>query len=731
MTATMDPTAQKPAATPAAAPSAKPGKAKKRPAKHGDIVPATGGGAAAAAKRPRKALTGAKAEAVAAASTPVSAEQASALKKTKESLLKVRKTLPVYEHRESIVDAVRKHAVVVVVGETGSGKTTQIPQFLHSAGVCKSVAVTQPRRISAISLAQRVAQEQGVQLGTRVGYSVRFDDMTSNETKIRFLTDGMLLRELLVDPMLYKYDAIVLDEAHERSVRTDVLLGMVRRILAVRKDLKVVVMSATLESGLFTNFFQGAHLLHIPGRLHEIRVFHTIASNTDYVDATLRTIHDIYHNQAPGDILAFMNGQEDIEAAAAQLTEHAKAMPNLVVAPLFANLPMSMQRSVFDPAPAGHRKVVLATNIAETSVTISGVRYVVDNGLAKIKVYHAKVGLESLMVAPISKSAALQRAGRAGREAPGRVYRLYTEDAFAGLDPNTPAEIKRANLANVVLQLKASGVEDVLGFDFIERPLQESLVAAHQQLVLLGALEKATRALTSTGRSMARYPLDPAVARVLVAAEAEGVTVDLLSLLALLSQETVFYTPSGDARDDALEQRRKFISSDGDLVTWLNALRAYEEVQGDDKWCHAHYINQRNVRQVLSIRNQLADQVRGTATTLSTRTAPTEDLLRCYLRGYFGQVAFLQPDGRYATLAGRHAVSIHPSSVLFGKKIPVVSFVELVGGESGRWFIRGVSRVDQEWVKEASAAVLGEARRAASSATASAAKTTATVAARG
>ncbi|KAJ3355766.1 putative ATP-dependent RNA helicase dhr2 [Allomyces javanicus] len=623
------------------------------------------------------------------------------------ALLKVRQALPVWPFRSEIVAAVRGQAVTVIVGETGSGKTTQIPQFLLGPGI-KTVAVTQPRRISAISLAQRVAQEMSTKLGDRVGYSVRFDDMTSPNTAIKFVTDGMLLRELLVDPLLGRYDAIVLDEAHERSVRTDVLLGMVKQILKQRTDLKVIVMSATLEAGLFTNFFQGAGLLHIPGRLHEIRVFHTLAPHTDYVDASLRTIYDIHHHQPPGDILAFFNGQEDIEAASSLLNEHNGALLNLVVAPLYANLPMQQQRAVFDPVPAGHRKVVLATNIAETSVTITGVRYVIDHGLAKIKYFQPKVGLESLVVAPISQSSAMQRAGRAGREAPGRVYRLYQEADFLGLVPNTPAEIARANLATVVLQLKAAGVDDVLQFEFIERPAHEGLVAAHQQLVLLGALDRQTRALTTTGRAMARYPLDPTIARILVASE-DVVSVDLLSLLALLSQETVFYTPTGDARDEALEKRRKFISSDGDLITWLNALRAYEEVQGDDKWCHEHYINMRNMRMVLNVRNQLREQVTS-QTTVSTRVAPVEQLLQCFLRGYFSSVAFLQPDGRYLTAAGRHAVYIHPSSVLFGKRVPVVAFVDLVGSESGRWFIRGVSRVDPAWVAEAAQAVVQEAK---------------------
>ncbi|KAI9219491.1 P-loop containing nucleoside triphosphate hydrolase protein [Blastocladiella britannica] len=680
-------------------------------------------------------------------STPVDPAVAATLAKRKGQLLPQRMALPVWQYQERILAAARKYPVLVIVGETGSGKTTQIPQFLldglvgspaptttaaanganggtHKA-VARRIAVTQPRRISAISLAQRVAQERGTAVGAGVGYTVRFDDTTSRETQLRYVTDGMLLRELLVDPLLSRYDAVILDEAHERSVRTDVLLGMVKRILEKRTDLRVIVMSATLEAGLFTGFFTGAHTLHIPGRLYPIRVHHTIAPVSDYVHATLQTIWQLHTTSPisptptdPGNILAFFNGQDDIEAAASLLRTHAAAVPGLYVCPLFANLPLSAQRSVFDAIPTGYtRKVVLSTNIAETSVTLPGVRYVVDHGLAKIKQFHPRIGLEALVVSPISQAAAVQRAGRAGREAPGAVYRLYPESAFRGLAPATAAEIHRANLAAVTLQLMAAGVPDVQAFDFIERPDGEALAAAVAQLAMLGAVSRVDRALTPVGLAMSRFPVDPALARVLVDATGDlnnatvtggsGVSMDLLSVLALLSQDTVFYTPSaGDARDDALEARRKFVSSDGDLITWLQVVRAFDEVKGDDKWCQAHFVNGRNVRQVLNVRKQLAELL-GAKTPISTLPTPPEILLQQYLRGFFRQVAILQPNGRYVTVHGRHEVGMHPSSVLFARRVPIVSFVEMGAGESGRWFIRGCSRVDPSWVAEATKAVMG------------------------
>ncbi|RKP23568.1 RNA helicase-like protein, partial [Syncephalis pseudoplumigaleata] len=331
-----------------------------------------------------------------------------------------------------LVKEILANDCTVVVGETGSGKTTQIPQFLMEAGLTQhgAIAITQPRRVAATSIAKRVAEEVGCALGGRVGYAVRFDDTSSPSTQLRYMTDGMLLRELLSDPRLDRYSTIILDEAHERTLRTDILLGMVKRIQQQRKalatqhgrghPLKIVVMSATLDAERFSEYFDGAKILYVSGRLHPVTIFHTTAPHADYLDAALVTIFQIHQEQAAGDILVFLTGQEDIESLerlirdyAARLPEHS---PQLLPCPIFAALPPSQQARVFNPAPPNTRKVVLATNIAETSITISGIRYVIDTGLAKVRAYDARMGLETLLVQPISKSSARQRAGRAGRE---------------------------------------------------------------------------------------------------------------------------------------------------------------------------------------------------------------------------------------------------------------------------------------------------------------------------
>ena len=338
-----------------------------------------------------------------------------------------------------------------MVGETGSGKTTQIPQLLHKelkSTKNQRIVITQPRRVAAISIAKRVAQEMGVQVGGLVGYQIRFDDVSSfNETKIKFVTDGILLRELLNDPMLSKYSVIILDEAHERTLRTDVLFGAIKGILKRRNDLKLVVMSATLNAKAFSDYFDNAPIITIPGRQHPVTIYYAPEKLGDYMDAVLTTIFQIHKQSKDGDILAFLTGQEEIENMEKLIIEQAKTLPptesKLIVCPLFSSLPTSQQSFVFDKTPPGCRKVVLSTNIAETSITISGIRHVIDTGLVKMRGYNSLTGIETLHVSPISKASANQRAGRAGREAPGFCYRLYPESSFKVLEAESTPEIRR------------------------------------------------------------------------------------------------------------------------------------------------------------------------------------------------------------------------------------------------------------------------------------------------
>ncbi len=375
-----------------------------------------------------------------------------------EKLQAGRKKLPVFRYREEILAAIRDHQVLVLSAETGSGKTTQIPQYLHEVGYTKAgmIACTQPRRVAAMSVAARVSQEMGTKIGQEVGYSIRFENCTSEKTVIKYMTDGMLLREFLTEPDMGSYSVVIIDEAHERTLHTDVLLGLCKDIARFREDLRLVISSATLNAERFSNYFDGAAIFTVPGRMFSVDSYYTKAPEADYLDAAVVSVLHIHISQpVPGDILVFLTGQEEIETAAEELTKRTKGLGSrikeLIICPIYATLPSEQQAKIFEKAPPNARKVVLATNIAETSLTIDGICYVVDTGFCKQKSYNPRTGMESLIVTPVSRAAAEQRKGRAGRTQDGKCFRLYTMWAFQNeLDEDTVPEIQRTNMGNVV-----------------------------------------------------------------------------------------------------------------------------------------------------------------------------------------------------------------------------------------------------------------------------------------
>lgn len=472
------------------------------------------------------------------------------------SIQEVRNSLPVYEHRDDLLQAIFDHPVLIVSAETGSGKTTQIPQYLHEAGFTKNgmkVGCTQPRRVAAMSVAARVSEEMGCRLGQEVGYSIRFEDMTSDKTVIKYMTDGMLLREFMTDPELSTYSALVIDEAHERTLSTDILFGLVKvslysrqvpakadiqDIVRARPDFRLIISSATLNAQKFAEFFDEAPvydgnsplrsgrkalIFTVPGRRFPVDMFYTQQPEASYTHAAVTTILQIHTTQPKGDILLFLTGQDEIETCEENLKETMFALgdkvPDLIIAPIYANLPSELQSKIFEPTPEGSRKVVLATNIAETSITIDGVVYVIDPGFVKQNNFNPKTGMSSLVVEPISRASANQRAGRAGRVGPGKAFRLYTKWAYNNeLLEDTIPEIQRTNLAMVVLMLKSLGINDVLNFDFLDRPPADTIMRSFEMLYALGALNHKGE-LTRLGRRMAEFPVDPMLSKAIINSE--------------------------------------------------------------------------------------------------------------------------------------------------------------------------------------------------------------------
>ena len=497
-----------------------------------------------------------------------------------EEIMKQKRSLPIYQYKEEFLQSIRDNNILIVIGETGSGKTTQMTQYLLESGFCsrrRKIGCTQPRRIAARSVAQRVSDEMGVVMGTTVGYSIRFDDCTSPNTKIKYMTDGMLLREVLLNKELSKYDVIILDEAHERTIETDVLFGLMKQITKNRADFKLIVTSATLDAVKFSNYFHNCKILKIPGRTFPVQTFFSKEPEHDYLEASLACVLQIHLTEPLGDILLFLTGQEEIDTACQILNDRMAKLgeeaPELIVLPVYSSLPTEKQTRIFEPTEPGKRKCVIATNIAEASLTIDGIYYVVDPGFAKIKCYNPKLGMDSLVVAPISQASANQRKGRAGRTGPGKCFRLYTEEAYlAEMMPETIPEIQRTNLANTVLLLKAMGINDLLNFGFMDPPPVQTLIAALETLYSLGALDE-NGLLTRLGFRMAEFPLEPQLSKMLLTSIDLQCSDEISTIISMLTVQTIFYRPK-DKQSLADQKKAKFFQPEGDHLTLLTVYDA-------------------------------------------------------------------------------------------------------------------------------------------------------------
>ncbi|KAF1988287.1 P-loop containing nucleoside triphosphate hydrolase protein [Aulographum hederae CBS 113979] len=696
----------------------------------------------------------------------------------RDALLHFRKTLPIWPHAQQIRKSLSTKDVLLLVGETGSGKSTQIPQFLLSESWCtKCIAVTQPRRVAAISLARRVAEEMGSQLGmpwSTVGYSVRFDHCAGPSTRIKYLTEGMLLQEMLRDPELKQYSAVVVDEVHERSVNVDMIMGFLRALVTRDRGkrkanpLKVAVMSATADMEGLTKFFDDGYAAlekseddlenvksrmedetrtvssskagqpqqqaddnkpfeeskhistcFIEGRQYPVKIVYLPEPTLDIVEAALKSVFQIHYKEPlPGDILVFLTGQETVESLERLVNEFALSMgpeiPKILALPLFAALPQASQQKIFQRTPPKTRKVIISTNIAETSVTVPGVRYVVDSGKAKIKQFSNRLGLDSLLVKPISQSSATQRKGRAGREAAGQCYRLYTETSYTEMQKASTPEILRCDLSSAILTMKARGINDVVNFPFLDRPSMDAFAKALLQLYQLGTLND-DGGINETGRQLAKLPLTPMLGRIIVeAAKPErDCLVDVIDIIAALSVESIFLNLATEEKKERAEEARKeLLRREGDHLTMLAAVRGYAAEQSDRRaWAEKYFVSHRAMQNVMNIRKQLRAQCKQLSLlpstslddpTTSTSTSMSEDhtnaILQCILRGFPVNSARLMPDGSYKTLPGNQAVAIHPSSVLFGRKVEAIVFSEFVF--TSKSYARGVSAVRLGWVDE-------------------------------
>ncbi|QCE13073.1 ATP-dependent RNA helicase DHX8/PRP22 [Vigna unguiculata] len=623
--------------------------------------------------------------------------------KSKLSIPEQKQSLPIYRLKNELVQAVHDNQVLVVIGETGSGKTTQITQYLAEAGYTTQgkIGCTQPRRAAAVSVAKRVAEEFGCRLGEEVGYAIRFEDCTGSDTLIKYMTDGMLLREMLMDETLSRYSVIMLDEAHERTVYTDVLFGLLKLLLKRRPELRLIVTSATLDAEKFSGYFFNCNIFTIPGRTFPVEILYAKQPESDYLDASLLTVLQIHLTEPEGDILLFLTGQEEIDFACQSLVERMKGLgknvPELIILPVYSALPSEMQYRIFEPAPPGKRKVVVATNIAEASLTIDGICYVIDPGFAKQNVYNPKQGLDSLVITPISQASAKQRAGRAGRTGPGRCYRLYTESAYRNeMPPTTVPEIQRINLTTTTLNMKAMGITDLLSFDFMDSPSPQALVSAMEQLYSLGALDE-EGLLTKLGRKMAEFPLDPPLSKMLLASVDLGCSDEILTIIAMIQTGNIFYRPR-EKQGQADQKRAKFFQPEGDHLTLLAVYESWKAKNFSGPWCSENFVQSRSLRRVQDVRKQLLTIMERYKLDVASAGNNFTKVTKAITAGFFFRAARKDPQEGYRTLVENQSVYIHPSSALFHRQPDWVIYHELV--MTTKEYMREVTAIDPKWLVE-------------------------------
>jgi pre-mRNA-splicing factor ATP-dependent RNA helicase DHX15/PRP43 len=631
------------------------------------------------------------------------------------SLLEHRMNLPSWEYREKFMELLDANQCITLVGETGSGKTTQIPQWCAEyiterslSGEKLMVGCTQPRRVAAMSVAARVAEEMDVKLGSEVGYSIRFEDCASETTILKYLTDGMLLREATSCPLLESYGIIILDEAHERTVSTDILMGLLKEVAKSRPDIKIVIMSATLDAGKFQQYFGDCPLMSIPGRTFPVEIFYTPEAERDYLEAAIRTVMQIHLcEEDEGDILLFLTGQDEIEDACKRLNKEiinlGPSAGILTCIPLYSTLSPAQQQRIFEPAPPNRngaisRKCVISTNIAETSLTIDGIVFVIDPGFSKQKVYNPRIRVESLLVCPVSKASAMQRAGRAGRTRPGKCFRLYTEKAYkTEMQEQTHPEILRSNLGAIVLQLKKLGIDDLVHFDFMDPPAPETLMRALELLNYLGAIDD-NGDLTKLGALMAEFPLDPQMSKMLLASVSLQCSNEILSITAMLSVPYCFIRPN-EAKREADEAKDRFVHVDGDHLTLLNVFHAWKTNNENQKWCYDNFISYRTLKNADNVRTQLARlmdkfKLKRVSTDFESRDYYI-NIRKAILAGFFMQTAHFETKGKYVTVKDHQLVSLHPSTALTHKPDWVIYHEFVLTSKN---FIRTVTDIRPEWL---------------------------------
>ncbi len=543
-----------------------------------------------------------------------------------------RKSLPIYQHREEILNLIKNNNYCIITGETGSGKTTQLPQYIiesltladffkndkvfQKSKKSPRVVITQPRRVAAIQMAKRVCYEKNYKLGNEIGYTIRFGDNSCENTIIKYVTDGILVKECLADNILNKYHVVIIDEAHERSLYSDTLFALIKQVVKIRNgSLKLIIMSATLNTEQFIKYFNNCPLLKVSGKLYPVDITYHPSPMDKRVKSSVELAIRIHLHEGPGHILAFLTGFEECEKACKMtfsiledLSKKGKKVPPMNIMPLYGAQNTEDQSKIFEKTKNGCRKLIFCTNIAETSLTVDGIGYVIDCGYVKQKIYNHKTSMDSLMIVPISKVQAKQRSGRAGRTGPGKCLRIYTEQFYKNsmTDIIVP-EILRVNLASTILTLKSMGIDNIIDFDFMDKPDSNSIYEALKQLFFLQAIDIDGH-ITNLGKEMTKFPLDCCYSRALIASNFFNVKNEMEILVSLISSENVFVNVNKydeDRRAYFEKTKNEFIDKYSDHITLLNIYKELEFHNFDEEWCQKHFLHIRALRQTRNILEQI------------------------------------------------------------------------------------------------------------------------------
>ena len=607
--------------------------------------------------------------------------------------------LPVYQERKRILDVLEKNQIVVVESPTGSGKTTQLPLILHEAGYSGTgiIGVTQPRRIATLSVCDYICEQIGASVGGFAGYKMRFEDKTSAETRIKIMTDGILLQELKADPYMSRYSVIMIDEAHERSLNIDFILGLLKKLLETRKDLKVIISSATINTGVFSEYFNNCPVIHIETETYQVDIHYAPPVLQHSEESMLDKIVEITEAHArnkKGDVLIFLQGEKVIKDCVRMLSD-CGMRKKLFILPLYGRLSREEQERVFIETPKDKIKVVVATNIAETSVTIDGITAVIDSGYAKINFYSPRNYTSSLVEKPVSKASCNQRKGRAGRTQAGDCYRLYTKEDFSARDLFTTEEIYRTDLSEVVLRMAELGIADFSSFEFISSPGRDGLVAAVETLRMFGAIDD-ENTLTDTGEMMAAFPMLPRHSRMIVEAVKRypDVLEETITAASFLTAHSPYILPQGEEMA-ARNAHHAFRDADGDFVSYLKLYDAYMDADNKEDFCKKYYLDERIMGEIANIKMQLEDIVREMGIPVSGG-GRVPDYLCAVSAGLMQFVCCRSGRGIYRSLTAEQ-ISIHPGSVMFRETPKYIVAGEVV--RTSRMFARSVSPLRREWLK--------------------------------